>query len=62
MNQKIKKILDELEKFYSNHVENRVKEDQKKYNFDMPNDSTHNNEADAYKHTWMQTELALKGN
>lgn len=58
----MKSLKDFLEQWYSNRIIKKVKNNQKKYNFDMHNDSTHNNEADAYKHTWMQTELALKGN
>ena len=50
-----------FEKKFSKHIESQVRHYQKLYKFDMPNNSTHNNEADAFKHTFMQAVLALYG-
>ena len=55
------KLKQFLENQYSSHVVKQVKHYQKVYGFDMPNGSTHNNEADAFKHTFMQAELAIYG-
>ena len=50
---------DYLEKSFSKYIERHVVNYSKKYGFDMENNSTHNNEADAFKHTFMQALLAL---
>ena len=55
------KLEDIIEDVYSNRVVKLVHKYQKKYGFDMENNSTHNNEADAFKHAFMQAELALNG-
>ena len=53
---------EEAEKVFSNKMINYTKEYQKKYGFDSKEDdkafSTHNNEADAFKHTFMQAWLS----
>ena len=36
-------LKDFLENWYSNRIIEKIKHAQKKYNFDMPNNSTHNN-------------------
>ena len=48
-----------LEGSFSNYIEKYVLKYSKRYGFDMGNNSTHNNEADAFKHTFMQALLAL---
>ena len=52
-----------LKKYYGKQVINDVTYYQPQYGFDMGqnNDSTWNNEGDAFKHTYMQTQLALLG-
>ena len=47
------------EALYTEHMTSRVNEYQKKYGFNMPNGDAHNNEADAFRHTFMQAELTV---
>ncbi len=48
------------EKLFSNRMIHDTIKYQKKYGFEIGmNNSTWNNEADAFKHTYMQTQLAL---
>ena len=47
------------ESLYAEHMTSRVNEYQKQYGFDMPNGVAHNNEADAFRHTFMQAELTI---
>lgn len=45
---------------YVKHLNNMVEHYWQIYHFDMePNHTSHNNEADAFKHTYMQAELTL---
>lgn len=46
----------EKEKKYGEYLVNVTKKYQKKYNFDMKNASSHNNQADAFKHAFMSAE------
>lgn len=50
-------INKEIKKRVSDYFVNKTYEAQKKYGFDIKN-GTHNNEADAFKHTFMQWYLA----
>lgn len=52
-----------LEKYYGQNVVKDVAHYQPEYGFDMGNNNstTWNNEADAFKHTYMQAQLALLG-
>ncbi len=63
---KIKKLSDSLNpaKIYGNDVFNKTVKYQKMYGFGMGagKEATHNNEADAFKHTFMQADIALKTN
>ena len=63
---KIKKVSDSFNpaKNYGNDVFNKTVKYQKKYGFEMGTgkEATHNNEADAFKHTFMQADIALKSN
>ena len=63
---KIKKVSDSLNpaKNYGNDVFDKTVKYQKMYGFGMGtgNEATHNNEADAFKHTFMQADLTLKFN
>ncbi len=54
------KIKNFLEKQYLNHIVKEVSKYQKKYGFDMDNDSTHNNEADAFKHTFASALVSME--
>lgn len=52
-----------LEELFSNKMINDTIKYQKKYGFDIgENNSTWNNEADAFKHTYMQATLDLRSN
>ena len=52
-----------LETIYSKIIEDKVKKYQKKYGFNMIHDGnvrSYNNEADAFKHTFLQADLTLR--
>ena len=56
----IKLIFKLFKKSYTNHLDKKVEKYYKIYNFSMePNHTSHNNEADAFKHTYMSAELTI---
>lgn len=57
----IKNSVSSIQKSYDNHIVGLTKKYQKKYNFDMKNSSTHNNQADAFKHAFLSAEGSCFG-
>lgn len=49
-----------FENQFNRYIVNKVNHYQKKYGFDMQNGSTHNNEADAFKHTFASALVSIE--
>lgn len=62
-NNKQNKIIKDLEQWYSGRMVSDTLNYQQKYGFDAGenNKTTWNNEADAFKHTYMQAFMSLLG-
>jgi len=60
LNQQLDKF--NIPKVYGANIFNKTVKYQKKYNFDIGSgkEATHNNEADAFKHVFMQADITLK--
>ena len=56
----IKLLFKFFKKTYEEHLNEKVEKYYKIYHFSMePNHTSHNNEADAFKHTYMSAELTI---
>ena len=57
----VKNPVQTIQGQYDNHIVGLTKKYQKKYGFDMKNSSTHNNQADAFKHAFLSAEGSCFG-